>query len=168
MAAKLSYTDQLKHPKWQRRRLEIMQRADFHCESCKSGEITLNVHHKLYRKGAMAWEYADNELQCLCENCHKGRHDVIAEIEALLHELPTESLFQVRTYAGAIAVALGRLKSIPLTDSDELRQHGMFLGVMGAFFIPQWQSAADEVLRSAVRFSRAEMAAILRRAGDIP
>ena len=67
---KLTYAEQLKHPKWQKRRLEILQRANFRCESCDDAEKTLHVHHKRYRKGAMAWEYEDSELTALCEDCH--------------------------------------------------------------------------------------------------
>lgn len=57
--ALITYLDQLKHPQWQRRRLEIMQRDAFTCQSCLSTESTLHVHHKLYIKGRMLWEYED-------------------------------------------------------------------------------------------------------------
>ena len=42
------YHDLLKHPKWQRKRLEIMQRDNFECKCCFSTEIELNVHHFNY------------------------------------------------------------------------------------------------------------------------
>ena len=35
----------------------------------------LNVHHKYYVKGKTPWEYKDDALITLCENCHKKRHE---------------------------------------------------------------------------------------------
>jgi hypothetical protein len=72
---KLTYKEQLLHPLWQRKRLQIMQRDDFTCQSCYDRETTLNVHHKHYNKGAMAWEYEDHELVTLCKACHEVMHD---------------------------------------------------------------------------------------------
>lgn len=70
------YRGQLRDPRWQRRRLEIMQRADFCCEECGSKTQTLNVHHKIYRAGAKPWEYVDVELACICEDCHAAEHKI--------------------------------------------------------------------------------------------
>jgi hypothetical protein len=32
------------------------------------------LYHKLYRNGALPWEYADKDLICLCEDCHLEEH----------------------------------------------------------------------------------------------
>jgi hypothetical protein len=71
----MSYADELKHPRWQRRRLEILSRADFKCERCSADDRTLHVHHKKYRRGAKPWEYADDQLIALCEQCHEDEHN---------------------------------------------------------------------------------------------
>lgn len=34
----------------------------------------LNVHHTYYTKGHKPWEYEDDSLVTLCEDCHKKRH----------------------------------------------------------------------------------------------
>ena len=34
----------------------------------------LNVHHKYYMQGLKPWEYPDDALVTLCEDCHKKRH----------------------------------------------------------------------------------------------
>jgi hypothetical protein len=68
------YRMQLRDPRWQRRRLEIMSKAQFSCEQCGDTKTTLNVHHKQYRRGAQPWEYSDDELACWCENCHAAEH----------------------------------------------------------------------------------------------
>lgn len=66
-----TYAQRLLDPRWQRRRLEILNRSDFACESCGAKDKTLHVHHKLYRKKAMPWEYGDDELTALCSDCHE-------------------------------------------------------------------------------------------------
>lgn len=35
----------------------------------------LNIHHAYYIKGHKPWEYRDDALVTLCENCHKKRHE---------------------------------------------------------------------------------------------
>jgi len=64
------YQKLLTHPKWQRKRLEIMQRDDFRCTKCKDEETTLHVHHIEYHNGLKPWEYEDKDLATLCEHCH--------------------------------------------------------------------------------------------------
>jgi len=42
MSDKHSYYELLKHPKWQKKRLEILQRANFECVKCvKWGQVFL-------------------------------------------------------------------------------------------------------------------------------
>lgn len=87
---KLSYIDQLKHPNWQRKRLERLDAAKWTCERCAAQEKTLHVHHKQYFKGRMAWEYSDAELLVLCEQCHSDVHayqDLLSRLITML-ELP--------------------------------------------------------------------------------
>jgi 5-methylcytosine-specific restriction endonuclease McrA len=93
--SRMTYTEQLKHPKWQKRRLEILSRAEFKCEECQDEENTLHVHHLLYRKGAVAWDYSDDELRALCESCHAEWHLAEAQLKSLLPLLSTEELVRV-------------------------------------------------------------------------
>ncbi len=81
---KLSWSDQYKHPNWQKKRLEVMQDAGFQCENCGDKDTTLNVHHKRYVKGRMVWEYERVELECLCEDCHRTEHENRARLDLLL------------------------------------------------------------------------------------
>ena len=78
----MSYADLLRDPRWQRKRLEVMQRAEFACERCADTTTTLNVHHVRYVRGRMPWEYPDEELVCLCEPCHQREHGIEDVIEA--------------------------------------------------------------------------------------
>lgn len=71
---------QYKDPRWQKKRLQIMDRDNFCCISCKSKDKTLNVHHAVpYRKETKIWEYENDELKTLCEDCHKEISEVIKE-----------------------------------------------------------------------------------------
>lgn len=70
----MTYLAQLRHPKWQRKRLEILQRDGWMCQRCCAEDKTLNVHHKRYTKGSMAWEYSGDDLTSLCEDCHELTH----------------------------------------------------------------------------------------------
>lgn len=72
--SKPKYSDLLRDPRWQRKRLEIMQRDNFSCKGCGSSYKTLNVHHRIYRKGLNPWEYKDSDLITLCEGCHAKQH----------------------------------------------------------------------------------------------
>lgn len=66
----MNYSDKLKDPRWQKKRLEIMGRSDFACEECGEKDKTLSVHHLYYKKGLNPWEYSNDSLRCLCEFCH--------------------------------------------------------------------------------------------------
>lgn len=70
----MTWLAQLRHPKWQRKRLEVLQRDGWMCQRCCAEDKTLNVHHKRYTKGSMAWEYSNADLLSLCEDCHELTH----------------------------------------------------------------------------------------------
>lgn len=74
MSYKSAYSQKLRDPRWQKKRLEVMQAADFCCEICGDSDSTLNVHHKQYLKGYEPWDYSIKQLSCICENCHDEFH----------------------------------------------------------------------------------------------
>lgn len=82
----MTYGEQLKHPNWQRRRLDMLTKAGWMCQRCCSMEDTLHVHHKGYVKGRMVWEYQDNELLVVCNECHTNEHELMGEVQKLLRE----------------------------------------------------------------------------------
>jgi hypothetical protein len=67
---KQTYSDLLKDPRWQKKRLEIMQRDGFMCQKCHDKCETLHVHHKQYKSKTKPWDYLDDDLITLCELCH--------------------------------------------------------------------------------------------------
>lgn len=72
---KKTYYEKLKDPRWQKKRLEVMEYNEFRCEVCMDDESTLNVHHKEYFKDKEPWEYEVRQLACLCESCHESKHE---------------------------------------------------------------------------------------------
>jgi len=87
MAEKKSWSELFKHPNWQKKRLEILNRANFECEDCGSNDKTLHVHHSYYEKGLAPWEYPEESLYCLCEDCHKRAQDINALIQKQIGKL---------------------------------------------------------------------------------
>ena len=69
------YSEKLKDPRWQKKRLEILERDEFTCQLCFDSESTLMVHHKVYDKTKEPWEYENSELVTLCQSCHEYEHE---------------------------------------------------------------------------------------------
>jgi len=74
------YSEKLKHPKWQRKRLEIMNRDNFTCQKCGDTETTLHVHHLEYNDFDEPWKISNKKLITLCEDCH-GEVEGLKEYE---------------------------------------------------------------------------------------
>jgi hypothetical protein len=67
---KTTYSEQLKDPRWQRKRIEIMQRDNFGCQLCGDTQTELHIHHKKYLKNKLAFEYDNTHLITYCKHCH--------------------------------------------------------------------------------------------------
>ena len=70
----MNYSEQIKSPKWQMKRNEILNLKGYKCEQCGDTETQLHVHHRFYIKGRKIHEYDNDVLQVLCENCHSAVH----------------------------------------------------------------------------------------------
>lgn len=76
---KKSYIEKLRDPRWQKKRLEILERDDWSCKICKSKEKTLHVHHIEYLYHWEPWEYDEMFLITLCEDCHEQETEYSAD-----------------------------------------------------------------------------------------
>ena len=74
----MDYKEQIKSPKWQRKRLRIFSRDKFTCRCCKKADVILNVHHLYYKPNTAIYDYDNDALVTVCESCH----------EILTNELP--------------------------------------------------------------------------------
>lgn len=100
--SKPTYYELLKHPLWQRKRLQILDRAKFRCESCGDEESTLHVHHGYYERGLKPWEYPDDSLHCLCESCHESDQELLTSVHRTIGRLASSWIESVAGYARAV------------------------------------------------------------------
>lgn len=77
-----TYSEKLKDPRWQKKRLEIFERDNFCCMMCYDDTNTLNVHHIRY-EGSNPWDTDNKYLITLCQDCHKD----IKESDQLITDL---------------------------------------------------------------------------------
>lgn len=94
-----TYADKLRDPRWQKKRLEIMERDGFACRECGDKASTLNVHHGYYARGRSPWEYPDEHLKTLCEDCHR-KYESAREV--ILADLVQMSIAQQAALYGAM------------------------------------------------------------------
>lgn len=69
-----AYSQKLKDPRWQKKRLELFSTRGWACEECGDSEEELHIHHLRYLKGKNPWEYENCDLKCLCRFCHQSIH----------------------------------------------------------------------------------------------
>lgn len=141
-AKKPSYWEQLRDPRWQKVRLEVMQRDEWRCLDCDGKTGTLNVHHTYYERGLSPWEYPIESLRTLCEPCHEKAQEWMRvlqrEIGLTGPEDSTEFLVGlvrgVRTWDGPwisvpveneqVAAGIGRMWQIETSDVLALVKDG--------------------------------------------
>lgn len=80
----MEYSQLLKSPLWQRKRLEIFNRDSFKCRFCGNEHLQIHVHHLLYLPDRNPWEYPDEYLVTLCETCHTDEEKLKSEDKFLL------------------------------------------------------------------------------------
>lgn len=116
----LNYSEKLKDPRWQKKRLEIFERDGWKCRRCKSEDKTLTVHHLKYKQGAEPWGYDNIDLLTLCEPCHSEEYEWRARAEQdLLDRMRLPGVFAVEMYALAYSIELARMIT-PGKSCDEL------------------------------------------------
>ena len=80
MLVAMNYKEKLKDPRWQKKRLEIMQRDNFTCQICGATDKPLVVHHKSYKRcHGEPWRCPDSDLITICEDCHDNEHKRLPE-----------------------------------------------------------------------------------------
>lgn len=104
----MTYAEKLKDPRWQRKRLEILNRDGWKCRRCGEKTKTLHVHHVAYLRGKSPWEHPDTGLLTLCEGCH-----AIAE--------STAELFKAYLCGGGMS---GMLLMSEICRASEKHPHG--------------------------------------------
>ena len=87
------YSQKLKDPRWQKKRLEILERDEWTCQICQDSSTMLVVHHRKYLPDAEPWDYPDNLLVTLCEDCHDLERKLRPEYEKLILDCLQSAFF---------------------------------------------------------------------------
>jgi 5-methylcytosine-specific restriction endonuclease McrA len=89
----MNYKEQLRDPRWQKQRLEIFNRDNWTCQRCNSSTKPLNIHHLVSRGWIKPWEYYNDELLTLCEECHEYESlNIERSIERLVYNVRTSGM----------------------------------------------------------------------------
>lgn len=140
-----TYREKLLDPRWQKRRLHILERDGWECVLCGVDNLTLHVHHKRYIRGKQPWDAPDDALVTLCERCHTnefGAQEALDDLRAIvadrfsMDEVHDLSVFILQNFPvekwgsenGAPDVSMDRLIGSRL--AKELRRlHGSVPGI---------------------------------------
>lgn len=101
----MTYQEKLLDPRWQRKRLEILQDDEWQCQKCHATENTLHVHHLYYEKGRDPWDYSRDALIILCASCHEDEtRDRPVEEQELLDSLRRGGYFYNHLFQLSVAL----------------------------------------------------------------
>lgn len=78
------YSDLLKRPAWQKKRLEILNRDSWACRFCGDNASELHIHHLIYLPDRLPWDYPDEYLVTLCHACHQDEESLKFEDKFLM------------------------------------------------------------------------------------
>jgi len=80
----MTYSEKLKDPRWQKKRLEIIERDNGCCRFCGDPTQPLSVHHFKYK--GEPWEVENEHLATTCNKCHKREHSELIFFSSLFEK----------------------------------------------------------------------------------
>lgn len=92
----MTYSEKLKDPLWQRKRLFILTRDAFKCQMCGDDKSTVHVHHRHYLPAREPWDYPDDLLVTLCENCHHKEEQAADNAQKMLNTMHHWGVFNTQ------------------------------------------------------------------------
>lgn len=116
--ATTAYQKKLLDPRWQKKRLKILDRDNWSCTNCGSADRTLHVHHTNYKGDP--WDIEDDDLKTLCYLCHEGEH---TETKVVNKHSSFDSFYKV------IVITGNELLNIPHEDlgyKSSNNPHGIY------------------------------------------
>lgn len=102
-----AFFEKYKDPRWQKKRLEVLDSAEWVCQSCYGDSETLHVHHKKYFKNRDPWDYDLDQLMSLCETCHKEQHSDVDLFDNAASRLPIDGPCNKDFWGYMLAGSLG-------------------------------------------------------------
>jgi hypothetical protein len=137
-----AYSEKLKDPRWQKKRLKILERDNWECRVCGDNKSALHVHHRYYLPNTEVWDYPDEALITLCEDCHEiEKEDIFVVIDRIKFVL--QSKFLSYDISG-LAEALYQLNPAPVGVNESVFQY-IF---RQDNFDKAWENFSDELARN--------------------
>lgn len=103
--ANTTYSKNLQHPNWQKKRLEILNRDNFICKLCGDTETTLHIHHLKYIDFNKPENINNDYLITYCEDCHR-----------IVENIKKANTFEINV----IKIKKVRHHKYPLVDESQL------------------------------------------------
>ena len=113
-----TYWEQLKDPRWQQKRLEILNRDGWRCQECGDTKHTLHVHHRRYERGKAPWEVGNEHLVVLCESCHAQVTELTWEARDFLAHLDLNTLKRAIDLLGSLDTGPSRHRAFGLISKN--------------------------------------------------
>lgn len=117
---KTAYQKKLEDPRWQKKRLEALERAGWKCEGCDAETEQLHVHHRYYVSKREPWDYPQWTYKVLCKTCHK--------IETEINSTELQDFERVFEMVGDPSVLFVMLDDIRCTHQLNSEQILAFVG----------------------------------------
>ncbi len=125
MSMNKPYWQRLQDPRWQKKRLQVLERTGFICEDCRAADKTLHVHHSYYQKGMEPWEYPDRALHGVCNGCHEERAEAERKLLQALFWFSASGIAAIaEAFTTAEAVSESPDTTIPNVCAILARQFG--------------------------------------------
>jgi len=130
---KKTYSEKLQDPRWQKKRLEILSRDNFTCNTCSNTKKTLHVHHKNYLHGHQPWEYDNDNFNTLCKDCHSliefiKKHLVVKyEVILITSKKGTNNLRLFYIYAKELTSNVRKVHFVEEIEGDKPYKYWMSL-----------------------------------------
>lgn len=114
------YAQKLKDPRWQKKRLEILERDNWSCQICHDSDSTLVVHHRKYLPNIDPWDYPNDLLVTLCEGHHEAERTERPRFEEYLLDMLAKHYFV--TDIAALIEGIKLLQQQGIFPSPELQR----------------------------------------------
>lgn len=144
-----AYAQKLKDPRWQRKRLEILERDEWMCQTCYASELTLHVHHKSYTWGNDPWDYPSGNLVTLCCDCHEAETEQRKQSDA---ELVAVVSRHIHGFEAVDSLSASLDAALAVTDYwtipgclERLAERSRAAAIINHMSDEQWTAVADHV-----------------------
>lgn len=97
------YAKKLLDPRWQKLRLQVLERDKWTCQACGAKDKTLHAHHVFYWPEAEGpWDYLPSSIVTVCADCHEVEHEFWQNRNASLIEAASIAGFRTNDQFGIL------------------------------------------------------------------